>query len=432
MRASVAIRDGTVPGGFGFRLSEAMFRLLCLLLAVSLIATLPQTIMLLQGERFAGLEGQYGLRWLREAVTLIICMVLGVRLLVRRRPVFPYLRNIVVGAAVATYALIVVASTLARGYPWIVPLSGLRVFQYVPVAIVGYYLATHGREPLRRMAWFLIWYVAAMIPLALVQVFFAPPVHGRTFFGSRAFGMFTRPNVFGMVLATCMLWFMMASIDEPDARRGRTYRVWAWLAFAIILLAGSRTSMVLGILVLAFPLFVRLRDVSARAAVTLLAPIALFAAFALASLQALSGRAGTAALGDPRIQNYLESLQSIERPLDVVVGWGLGLTSNTLSNLVGYGVFEGQVIADSQYLSLLGGFGVIGLMVYLALLVALVRGGLPLLAPCVALFILLAGVPFNILEMFPANMLLLMLWGVTLGEGRARVPDRSPSRNVPA
>ena len=121
-----------------------------------------------------------------------------------------------------------------------------------------------------------------------------------------------------------------------------------------------------------------------------------------------------------RRQIFGESLACFETPADLLVGCGLGLHSTSVTVMFGPDRFAGQVgNVHSAFLEILGGFGVVGLLLYLYSLVASARAG-P--SPETGIFLLtvaLLGVPYSVWGMFPGNALLLFLWGSLLGVGAA-------------
>lgn len=172
--------------------------LLFVLVCTAIIATLPQMRSAWEGTKLDAHE-DFGLRWLREAVLLII---LGWVILQRRSwqvllssPVAPLLLWL------GTYAIFEVLYAAYLGLPLIVPLVGLRTLQYLPLALVGMMMARTDAtgERLAEFARYLRWFVLIEAVFAAAQVLSAPPLHGESALGgSRAFGTFVAPNQFGV------------------------------------------------------------------------------------------------------------------------------------------------------------------------------------------------------------------------------------------
>ena len=79
----------------------------------------------------------------------------------------------------------------------------------------------------------------------------------------------------------------------------------------------------------------------------------------------LSGRDDANPTEDGRIDLWQRVFsEHIHGPADLLFGWGLGLSSNTINILYGAEHFQGQFDSDSLYLFLLNGYGLIGLLAY--------------------------------------------------------------------
>jgi hypothetical protein len=393
------------------------------LLAVSLVAAYPQMMELMSGRRSPGAGAGFGLRWLREAVWIVVCVALAGWVLVGRpRAALFWRGTAAVTAAVVAYVGVVFARSLLLGVPPEVALAGLRMFQYVPFAWLAFHVAAH------RPRWFFTWIARILkallvvwTPLALYQVLVAPPVQGRTMFGSRAFATFNEANVFGVAVATCTLWLVLTHLldERPSRRKALITGSWLALCLALALLTGSRTALALTVVSIAVPSIWLLRRPIDRLVLATLAPLAVVITLVTASLPAISGRR-TDLLRDGRLEKWSEVLRvNLQEPADLLLGWGLGLGSNTVNTLFGYDYFEGQFVADSHYLFLLNGFGLVGVIVFLALL------SLPLLhaprraALVFVVYVALFSVPFLPFELFPSNVLLMLAWGALLGMARS-------------
>jgi hypothetical protein len=113
---------------------------------------------------------------------------------------------------------------------------------------------------------------------------------------------------------------------------------------------------------------------------------------------------------------------NINEPSDLLFGWGLGLGSNTITVMFGSDHFPGQFISDSLYLFLLNGYGMIGLIAYLALLWMSSHVSVHRHKAIVTTFIFMAGIPFNLWEYFPQNAILMFLWGLVAGTTYKTLP----------
>jgi len=249
--------------------------------------------------------------------------------------------------------------------------------------------------------------------LAIAQALWAPPLFGVSFLGGgRPFGTFVSPNLFGATMATCALLFALI----PGMRR------WVALSVFLALLSGSRTAFISSLLVIFFQIYAVLRPRD-RWALIMPAPILAVGALLLASSPLLSGRDDANPTEDGRIDLWQRIFSAyIHGPEDVLFGWGLGLSSNTINVLYGAEHFPGQFDSDSLYLFLLNGYGLIGLLAYLGFLWLTTRLSTHANKGLVVMFIFVAGLTFNMWEYFPQNALLMFLWGLVLGTGYQATP----------
>jgi hypothetical protein len=376
--------------------------LLFVLIGTAMIATLPQMRSAWEGAKL-GAHEDAGLRWLREAVLLLI---MGWVVLERRfwqvllsNPVAPLLLWL------GGYATFEVLYACYLGLPLIVPMVGLRTFQYLPLVLVGMMMARMDADGERfaEFARYLRWFVLIEALVAAAQVLSAPPLHGVSVLGgSRAFGTFVAPNHYGVAMATCALVFAMV--------RRRGSGKWIYLSALLALLSGSRTAILEAGLVLGFRAYHRCPR-KHRVLVLMMTPVLAGLALVLVSSKAISGR-DIELEDEGRLVLWSELLGgSIDSVADLLFGWGLGLGSSSVFTLFGEDAFPGQFVSDGLYLFLLSSFGVIGLVFYLSILLGAWGCSKHAYRGLFFSFLLLAGLPFNAFEYFPQNALLMFLWG---------------------
>jgi len=292
--------------------------------------------------------------------------------------------------------------------PLVVPMAGLRIFEYLPLALIGFVTARlgAGEHVITQFAHYLRYYIALQAVLAIAQALWAPPLFGVSFLGGgRPFGTFVSPNLFGATMATCALLFALV----PGMRK------WIAMSVFLALLSGSRTAFISSLLVVYFQLVAALRPRD-RWAVVMPAPILAVGALLLASSPLLSGRDDADPTQDGRIDLWQRIFANyIHDPMDLLFGWGLGLSSNTINILFGAEHFPGQFDSDSLYLFLLNGYGLVGVMAYIGFLWITTRVSTHPKKGLVIMFILVAGLTFNMWEYFPQNALLMFMWGMVLG-----------------
>lgn len=382
--------------------------LLALLVCMALVVTLPQAYSNWEGTFEVMGDQDFGLRLLREAGVLIIlvyCLML--------RRYWDILLNPAVMAGIAivgAYVMFEVMYALERNLPLVVPLAGLRVFEYLPLLFVGILLARlpRGEHAFRRLAHYVCFFVVIEGVLGVIQALYSPHLYGVSLLGGgRAFGTFVSPNAYGAALATCVLLFALSNCAR--------LRLWLFLSVFFIVLSGSRTAFVCTALVLFFVALRRLAPWE-RILTLLLTPFLLAGALWLGSSKIVSGREIE---GEGRLEAWTELLaNNVQSVWNLLFGWGLGLGSNTVTVLFGNDAFTGQFTSDSLYMYLLNGFGLIGLLAYLIGLAWVWRRSHHPDKTLFILFLLLAGVPFNAWEMFPQNALLMFMLGYIVGYPR--------------
>ncbi|WAK03351.1 O-antigen ligase family protein [Methylobacter sp. YRD-M1] len=399
------------------RLEKDLPVLLFALVCASTVAALPQMESNWNGVKEVYGEQDFGLRILRE-VMLLVVIVYGfletrLRQGILTGPVFAFL------TVIATYVLGEIAYALSLDLPLVVPMAGLRIFEYLPVALIGFATSRlgAGQFVLYKFAHYLRYYIALQTVLAITQALWAPPILGVSLLGGgRPFGTFVSPNLFGAAMATCSLLFALV----PGMRK------WMAVSIFLALLSGSRTALISSLLVVFFQIYAALRPRD-RWALVMPAPLLAVGALVLASSPLLSGRDDADPTQDGRLDLWQRIFSNyIDGPEDVLFGWGLGLSSNTINVLYGAEYFPGQFDSDSLYLFLLNGYGVIGLLAYVGFLWMTTRVSVHPNKGLVIMFILVAGLTFNMWEYFPQNAMLMYLWGTVLGTGLANaIPLKS-------
>jgi hypothetical protein len=390
------------------RLEKDLPVLLFALVSASTLASLPQVESAWSGVKEVYGEQDFGLRILREAILVVLVAYLIFEPRLRSgaltSPVMAFL------GVVSTYVLLEVGYALHLDLPLVVPMAGLRVFEYLPLALIGFVTSRlgAGEHVIYRLALYLRYYLVLQAVLAIAQALWAPPLFGVSFLGGgRPFGTFVSPNLFGATMATCALLFSLV----PAMRK------WVAVSVFLALLSGSRTAFISSLLVVYFQLYAVLRPRD-RWALIMPAPIFAVGALLLASSPLLSGRDDANPTEDGRIDLWQRVFsEQIHGPADLLFGWGLGLGSNTINILYGADHFQGQFDSDSLYLFLLNGYGLVGLLAYIFFLWTTARVSVHPNKGMVVMFIFFAGLTFNMWEYFPQNAMLMFLWGTVLGTG---------------
>ena len=390
------------------RLEKDLPVLLFVLVSASTVASLPQVESAWSGVKEVYGEQDFGLRILREAMLAVIVAYLFFEPRLRGGAMTSSVMAFL--GVVATYVLFEIGYALYLDLPLVVPLAGLRVFEYLPLALIGFVTGRlgAGEQVIHRFAHYLRYYIAVQAFLAIAQALWAPPLFGVSFLGGgRPFGTFVSPNLFGATMATCALLFSLV----PSMGK------WVAASVFLALLSGSRTAFISSLLVVYFQVYAVLRPRD-RWALVMPAPVFAVGALLLASSPLLSGRDDANPTEDGRIDLWQRVFsEQMHGPADLLFGWGLGLSSNTINVLYGAEHFKGQFDSDSLYLFLLNGYGLVGLLAYIVFLWTTTRLSVHPNKGLVVMFIFVAGLTFNMWEYFPQNAILMLLWGVVLGTG---------------
>jgi hypothetical protein len=233
------------------------------------------------------------------------------------------------------------------------------------------------------------------VPVVLFQLKYATPIYGSTLFGVRTNGFYINPIIFSMALGS-----LSAIIFCLE---GRKSIFWILLATALAITTGGRAGIVACFIVVlaAFRLVPRNRYLFPVVA----APLILMV-FLGSSNEGISGRTGTeAGLNDGRLSVLTQGIQeAIDSGLDdVLLGKAIGYGTNAARAILGDEAYT--AISDSTFLMIFRSFGLLALVVVVAVVVSVYRklnnDGLIVFA-----IVLVYSMAQSILEQHPAYVLL--------------------------
>ncbi len=355
----------------------------------------------LEESRSGGVRTAQGLLYMREVLMALLIGLLFLWACVAGRTL-PRLRG--VGLLVVSLSISAIVSFSLL--PAIVGLAGLRQLSYLILIYVAYMLRRDsGRVESQLMAAAVI-VVVAEFAVALFEMVTFDTAAGTTLFGGRVHGTFNNPNTLGVTFAGLMFLLLFLSGGGRRRRAGLTA-----LCLLGLFMTGSRTAVVAGLFVLAAFLWSRSRTVEGRG---MIVPAALLIVpFLYLGLSALTGReVESTALGDPRVEIFLEQIQHRSVP-ELLLGRGLGVGTNTLFAL-GRGredVVPLISILDSTFTALIVQVGFVGLVGFLVAFAALsTRCGFP--GWVLFGLLLIVGVNGNWLEHYPFNLIATTAYGV--------------------
>lgn len=400
--------------------TRSLLLLVGALIATTFVVFLPEMTAALQWVRFAeGPKAQQTSYWLfrlpRELMLLLTLAATGYYVFVSRRQQLT--GRLLVGIALAaTWAIACAARTiLVKDVPLVVPLLGLRMLQFTPLALAGFLMARqYGAQPLTSLARFLRVYVGIVLMIAIAQLIGETRDTG---FRPRAVGAFSNENAFGAALVACSLFMLLVEELRGDGRGPRGgYLPWGIVCLGGAVASGSRTAIALCAALVVYRLVSQLggRKLLLPAAMVVL----VVGIFVLATNPWLSGRIDAANSFGARLSFVREVGATLQTPGDFVFGGGVGLYSTATATLLGQDRFPGQVHnTHSSFLEILASFGLGGLVAIGYLFWISTNLG-P--RPQIWLFVFivaLMSVAQPVWAMFPTDVLLWFLWGSLLGIG---------------
>ena len=404
------------------RPDEVLLWITFLLVFASTVTTLPQALLVASGRNpelvtFVGGGYDLGTRIIREGVNALLCVAIFWYVVLGAVRVSVY--QIIGIFLFASYCAFLAFMTVAyRHLPLVLALIGYRTFQFLPLAFVGYILARrYGRELWIRFTDLILSYIFVEFVISLLETLggFGQAWH-QTVFGARAFGTFAYFNHFGAMLVLATAWISSALVIAPDPKRARGYSIGILMCIICALFSGSRTAMIGCMLVAMLPQFLSAGNTRVKLAVLAQIPTFLVLGLLIASSPELSGRTNLEHEG--RIGLWEVILERVNSVGDLAFGWGLGLGTTTVVTIFGRDHFPGQLgNTHSTWLSLLSGYGLIGMVGYAIFLFGTLRRG-PfnlVLAPILAAA--LVCTPYNVLEYFPSNVLIFFYIGAAYGLG---------------
>lgn len=396
-----------------------------ILIFASLVTSASEVLQLFSGSQITTVKVTSALRLIREAIYFLILADFLLRILAAPRAPLISRGSVLCVSAILLWIGICAYYSLAAGLPLLVVMTGVRFLEYVPlglIAIVSY--RTNGSRLFVSIGRAVLVFMIIESVIGVLETRFQTPFWGKTFIGTRAFGTFTSPNIFGPTMVFCYL-FVQATLS----------RRWQIIAFLVTLFdvfaSGSRAAVLSFVVVLGCNALGSMRNVwtrtSAILASVLLAPLALL----VVTNPAITGRAtGVGVGGYERLGVWSQMLAKVNSATDFFLGWGTGLGSNTIFSLYGYD-FKGAYISDNTLFFLQGSFGIVGVVFFVSLqgwLMWRLRNDSVGLAGAMAFMLLL--LVSQALEVYPVNVLAMILFGWRLAIC-SRVPEPSSRPLVP-
>lgn len=367
--------------------------------------------------QYVNIETQIVIKAMKD-ILLAAIVLLSVLDILRGRS---FLRNPLVWLMLSL-ALIASLITSAEGKPFLA-LIGLRSLSPLLLIFIAYtYLDMAFIKRMRRV---LVLVFMLECCAATLQILIGIPIGGRTFFNlaARPFGTFGNP----WSLAAFMCFVLCLSIGCDVYWYGRPRRATQALAllaaFFVYMTSSGAGVLTLAVILLAYVLLLRRDHPYAKAAIApavLLTPL-----LAFYNLTCLTGRPNIFSTVRMRL-GILDTFVDSSGLKEVLIGRDMGVGSNaavTFTHLssTGFGGAETLFISDSLYLSLISQAGLLFLLCFLVFNILLfqkaMRHRYQEMNPVAIMTIpaiMIASLGNNVLEFFPVNWLVCIVYGVVL------------------
>jgi len=309
--------------------------------------------------------------------------------------------------ALSLIMLLAFALTLARDP--LFAMIGAR--SLLPILMFATGAACLSEEDLGAISRILTVLVVFIVPLALAQFILGATIYdvdGRAFgrFASRIFATFCMPGSFGLFLVSFIMFIV--------SHRMLSSYFLIPVAVALIFLTGSGMALLsLGL----FCIVTAVRRIESRRTRTMVlagTPAALpFAALAAYYLMpVITGRPDIWRSPLTRLHMMLNHFRD-SGPWEIIVGKGLGYTTNTAFNLLpeGSALLNNAYFPESMYLSLFSQIGLIGGLLFIAMNIKIYWGSSCRHKVMIPAFMFM-GLTINLLELFPVNWLYMLILGV--------------------
>jgi len=367
--------------------------------------------------RYVNIESQLLIKAMKDILLAAILLLFVLDVLSGR----PFLANPLIGLMLSL-ALVAALITSAGGKPFLA-LIGLRSLSPLLLIFIGYnYLDMVFLKRLLRVLTFVF---VLECCAATLQLVIGTPTNGRTFLNltARPFGTFGNP--WSLAAFICFVLCLRVGCDLYwHGRPKRTTQVFALVAaFFVYMTSSGAGVLTLAAMLIAYILFLWRTHPYAKAAVVpalLLAPAVTFQNLAL-----LTGRQSVFNSARCRLEILSEFLSSSGLK-EMLIGRDMGTGSNaavTFAHLSAatFGGAETLFISDSLYVSVMSQAGFVFLLCFVVFNILLFRKAIRErdygINPMVVLMIpavLVASLGNNVLELYPVNGLVCIIYGIAL------------------
>lgn len=332
--------------------------------------------------------------------------------------------SLVVVAIGLLSAATIIASVLYTITNIDVPISviiiGLKAFLYVPLFVAGGLFLQQYPFSLEGIRKAIIFVLVAELLIGLAEIIFMPKLFGVTVLGVGVIptGTFAHYTIYASFL--CIFIFGHCFVNNFHLPR-------AILVSTLIMtfISNSRTGLgIMAFLILVWLIKDYFQKVTLRGATVALLPfLVILGLWLLPSLvggesRRLAAEEGIAA--NPRWQIWENYYSRDLTFAEMALGSGVGLASNAVSVVFGIDSFPGQFIPDSLHLAMAAQYGVLGLFFFYLFMATLLLEFYGTITLIVLGMILFTGFFYNVMEVYPTNLLLPVILALHSRFGRGK------------
>jgi len=381
----------------------------CTLLLVCLFTSIPELISSLQGSFGSSEFGMF--RVIRESLLLIMILE-SVYLFVFINCCKAKIVNIIIFLTIAIYIILIVSKSYINGTSILWIGMGLRpvLMLFLIYSIRFIRLDTDRINGLSRIVKL---FLVMQIPACLFQLYFFPPIQGQTIFGPRVFGTFPNPILLSQALSAIFLFLFIMN-------RSSNTLYWGLVCFMLSIISGGRSGMMGVALIFTYMFLQIFRNKLVKIFALVMSFVIIVCAYFLFSSSALSGREIDTFSKERRLANWGKMLSGLaDKGGDrLLLGEFVGSGSNLLKSFSKKSgrddLARDRYDADSMFIYLIMSYGILGLSIFVLAMVYIFKNIDGNEKYLVFILFLWLGTSQNILEIYPVNIIFIILIGYLL------------------
>lgn len=322
---------------------------------------------------------------------------------------------------ITCYLVILVERSYISGGSLLWVVMGLRPILLILLVYTVYYLKLNDNK-ISKLSNILKIFIILQLPVCIFQLLFFPPIQGETIFGPRVFGTFPNPILLSQAACAIMLFLYIND-------RNRNYVYWGLTCFGLAIMSGGRSGMI-GIALICLDNTMKMfSNRYIKSIVLMISFILVVCAYFLFSSSAFSGREIETFSKERRLANWGIMITGlVGRGYDNLlfgefVGSGSNLWMSYAKKSGLDSLLAGRLDADSMFLYVILSYGIAGLVLFLSIMFYLFKNSINKDKHLIFGLFLWLGVSQNILEIYPVNIIFVILFGLALRNKRNIIKD---------